>query len=407
MRRWLGRRAGLGPRSTASRRRGGTATSPPSGGRPGSPRSGVPEGRDADSMRRPSSFWRGAVGCPGRDRPRVLDVRRVWRRSSAVVALAFGSVDFALDVGADENDDSLTYARQHVSSLAVARAGLTAPIDGVTVDVDDVDLRPAAHGPGPRQLGFSGKLCIHPARSNRSTMDSRPSAEETAWAARVLERRSVPAGTLRAFRVDGRMVDRPVLPCAASRPGRLPHEGGRSWTPLDGITVVALEQAVAAPFATRQLADLGARVIKVERPGAGDFARDYDRSVLGQASYFVWLNRGKESSRARPQDAERPGGAGHDLVDEADVLVQNLAPGAVDRLGLDAATLRARPPELIHCSISGYGAERPLRHEEGLRPAGAVRDRAARARPAPRRSRPRSASPSPTSPPGCTPTPAS
>jgi len=104
--------------------------------------------------------------------------------------------------------------------------------------------------------------------------------------------------------------------------------------PLDGITVVALEQAVAAPFATRQLADLGARVIKVERPGAGDFARDYDHSVHGQASYFVWLNRGKESIELDLKDADGQAVLTA-LLGRADVLVQNLAPGAAERLGLN------------------------------------------------------------------------
>ena len=128
--------------------------------------------------------------------------------------------------------------------------------------------------------------------------------------------------------------------------------------PLEGLTVVALEHAVAAPFTTRHLADLGARVIKVERPGVGDFAREYDRSVHGQASYFVWLNRGKESIELDlKSDADL--GLLLTILDTADVLVQNLLPGAVERLGLDAATLRARRPELIHCSISGYGADGP------------------------------------------------
>jgi len=128
--------------------------------------------------------------------------------------------------------------------------------------------------------------------------------------------------------------------------------------PLDGITVVALEHAVAAPFTTRHLADLGARVLKVERPGTGDFAREYDRSVHGEASYFVWLNRGKESIELDLKSASDLALL-HAMLDHADVLVQNLLPGAVDRLGLDAGTLRARRPELIHCSISGYGAEGP------------------------------------------------
>jgi itaconate CoA-transferase len=128
--------------------------------------------------------------------------------------------------------------------------------------------------------------------------------------------------------------------------------------PLDGLLVVALEQAVAAPFATRQLADLGARVIKIERAGAGDFARGYDTSVLGQASYFVWLNRGKESVEL---DVKSPGGqqALAALLARADVFVQNLAPGAAERLGLDAAGLLARHRRLICCSVSGYGPDGP------------------------------------------------
>lgn len=129
--------------------------------------------------------------------------------------------------------------------------------------------------------------------------------------------------------------------------------------PLEGITVVALEQAVAAPFATRQLADLGARVIKVERH-AGDFARGYDETVNGMSSYFVWLNRGKESITLDVKDPDD-----RDLLEtmlsRADVFVQNLAPGAADRLGLDEDGLRRRHPRLITCSITGYGDEGPYR----------------------------------------------
>jgi itaconate CoA-transferase len=128
--------------------------------------------------------------------------------------------------------------------------------------------------------------------------------------------------------------------------------------PLEGLLVVALEQAVAAPFATRQLADLGARVIKIERAGAGDFARGYDTSVLGQASYFVWLNRGKESVEldVKSDDGRAVMAA---LLARADVFVQNLAPGAAERLGLDAAGLLARHRRLICCSVSGYGPDGP------------------------------------------------
>lgn len=130
--------------------------------------------------------------------------------------------------------------------------------------------------------------------------------------------------------------------------------------PLDGVTVVALEQAVAAPFATRQLADLGARVIKVERPGAGDFARAYDGAVNGLSSHFVWLNRSKESLTL---DLKRPEAAGvmDKLLARADVFVQNLAPGAAERLGLGTAAVRAARPRLIVCSLSGYGASGPYR----------------------------------------------
>jgi itaconate CoA-transferase len=131
-----------------------------------------------------------------------------------------------------------------------------------------------------------------------------------------------------------------------------------SSLPLAGLVVVALEQAVAAPFATRQLADLGARVIKIERAGSGDFARAYDESVLGQSSYFVWLNRGKESIELDVK-SERGRQVLAALLAGADIFVQNLAPGAAGRLGLDAGALRARHPRLICCSVSGYGPDGP------------------------------------------------
>jgi crotonobetainyl-CoA:carnitine CoA-transferase CaiB-like acyl-CoA transferase len=128
--------------------------------------------------------------------------------------------------------------------------------------------------------------------------------------------------------------------------------------PLEGLLVVALEQAVAVPFATRQLADLGARVIKIERPGPGDFARGYDTTVRGQASYFVWLNRGKESVAL---DVKSAGGAQTlaALLAGADVFLQNLGPGAAGRLGLAADDLLARHPRLICGTVSGYGADGP------------------------------------------------
>ena len=128
--------------------------------------------------------------------------------------------------------------------------------------------------------------------------------------------------------------------------------------PLDGITVVGLEQVIAGPFCTRQLAELGARVIKIERPGGGDAARGYDRTVQGLSSHFVWVNRSKESLAL---DVKHPDAKEVllRLVSKADVFVQNLAPGAAERLGLGAAELRAKHPKLIWCGISGYGPAGP------------------------------------------------
>ena len=133
--------------------------------------------------------------------------------------------------------------------------------------------------------------------------------------------------------------------------------------PLDGITVVALEQAIAAPFCTRQLADLGARVIKIERPGSGDFARAYDTRVRGLSSHFVWSNRSKQSltldlKHPQAQAVLAP------LLARADVLVQNLAPGAAARLGLSFDALQPRHPRLIVCDISGYGDDGPYRDKK-------------------------------------------
>ena len=148
---------------------------------------------------------------------------------------------------------------------------------------------------------------------------------------------------------------------------QIPMDGGRansknahtmSSKPLAGIVVVALEQAVAAPYCSSRLADAGARVIKIERPG-GDFARGYDTAVHGESSYFVWINRGKESVQldlALKEDKARL----HALVAAADVFIQNLAPGAAARLGFGSAPLRVQDPRLITCDISGYGEAGPL-----------------------------------------------
>ncbi len=133
--------------------------------------------------------------------------------------------------------------------------------------------------------------------------------------------------------------------------------------PLDHITVVSLEHAIAAPLCTRHLADLGARVIKVERPGGGDFARAYDQRARGLASHFVWVNRSKESL-ALDLKQDQALAALKRLIGRADVLVQNLAPGATARMGLDAASLRAQHPRLIVCDISGYGQDGPYRDKK-------------------------------------------
>src|SRR5437660_3644379 len=133
--------------------------------------------------------------------------------------------------------------------------------------------------------------------------------------------------------------------------------------PLEHITVVAVEQAVAAPFATRHLADLGARVIKIERPDGGDFARGYDAAVNGLSSHFVWLNRSKESLTL---DLKQPEASDilEQLLAGADAFIHNLAPGAAGRLGFGAERLREEYPQLIICGISGYGFTGPYRDKK-------------------------------------------
>jgi itaconate CoA-transferase len=135
-------------------------------------------------------------------------------------------------------------------------------------------------------------------------------------------------------------------------------EGNKSLLPLEGVRVLALEQAVAGPLCTRHLADMGADVVKVERPGGGDFARRYDTSVKGLSSYFVWLNRGKRSFTLDMKHS-----SAHDILERliarSDVVVQNLGPGAIDRLGFAPETLRKKYPRLVICSISGYGSSGP------------------------------------------------
>lgn len=134
--------------------------------------------------------------------------------------------------------------------------------------------------------------------------------------------------------------------------------------PLDGVTVVSLEHAIAAPFATRQLADLGARVIKIERPGSGDFARGYDERVRGMASHFVWTNRSKESLTLDVKHPESQAILKRLIAERADVVVQNLAPGAAARLGLSYEVLAKAKPSIIVCDISGYGGDGPYRDKK-------------------------------------------
>src|SRR4051812_42376973 len=149
------------------------------------------------------------------------------------------------------------------------------------------------------------------------------------------------------------------VPPAAPRTRHARRE--RDVSPLKGITVVTLEHAIAAPLCTRHLADLGARVIKVERPGVGDFARGYDERVNGLASHFVWTNRSKESLTLDVKHPEARAILKRLITEQADVVVQNLAPGAAARLGLSYEALSADKPEIIVCDISGYGSDGPYR----------------------------------------------
>lgn len=168
------------------------------------------------------------------------------------------------------------------------------------------------------------------------------------------------SSTLRSLRTARLLTKSPAL---ASRRYSTPASSGHRPPPLAGVTVVSLEQAIAAPFCTRQLADLGARVIKVERPGVGDFARHYDTRVNGLASHFMWTNRSKESL-ALDLKEKKDHAVLMKLLERADVLVQNLAPGAAARLGLSHEALKDKHPSLIVCDISGYGQDGPYRDKK-------------------------------------------
>jgi itaconate CoA-transferase len=156
-----------------------------------------------------------------------------------------------------------------------------------------------------------------------------------------------------------------VLRDSGTSPEAAHTAGGSRERPLDGVRVVALEQALAGPLCSRHLADLGADVIKVERRGGGDLARRYDTSVRGMSSYFVWLNRNK---RSLTLDLKRPAAIAilEKLISRSDVFVQNLAPGAIERMGLGVSLLRERYPSLVICSISGYGRGGPYEHRKAF-----------------------------------------
>ena len=284
-------------------------------------------------------------------------------RCPGVSRLAFGSIDFAAEMNAAHDDESLMTARSALV-LASRTAAKPAPVDDVT-PVLDGPAGAARDAARARRMGFRGKLCIHPAQI-RAVAGAFMSIEAEVPQAREIITAADPSVTGADPNCGGRLSDKPAVGEARrvlARPAAVPTSyadvgPGAAALPLAGITVVALEQAVAVPFASRQLADLGARVIKIERPGDGDFARGYDRSVLGQASYFVWLNRGKESVELDVKSATGRAVLAA-LLAEADVFMQNLAPGAADRLGLSADQLREQHPRLICCSVSGYGAGGP------------------------------------------------
>jgi itaconate CoA-transferase len=174
----------------------------------------------------------------------------------------------------------------------------------------------------------------------------------------------LPAIPISSRRLISTSTSNPAQPLAFSPAQPIPSTATPSTLPLAGLTVVTLEQAIAAPFCTRQLADLGARVIKVERPGGGDFARDYDTRVNGLSSHFTWVNRSKESlalDLKNPSDLEVLKKL---IATKVDVVVQNLAPGASERLGLGYEKLKELRPGVIVCDISGYGSDGPYRDKK-------------------------------------------
>src|SRR5512143_3015104 len=215
---------------------------------------------------------------------------------------------------------------------------------------------------GPAAPRRTWRSCWRPTRrGKRPTRACSSTAASASPANTMSSASSVRRGSTRSHRFRPTSSS-PTWPstCSACRVRSEPENAVR---PLEGITVVTLEHAIAAPFCTRQLADLGARVIKIERPGVGDFARAYDERVRGLASHFVWTNRSKESLTLDVKHAEAAAILDK-LVARADVVVQNLAPGAAARLGLSYEALHERYPRLVVCDISGYGPDGPYRDKK-------------------------------------------
>jgi itaconate CoA-transferase len=323
----------------------------------------VPEAEDPDVLAALGRGLRPGIGLLAliETAAGVLRARAI-ARCPAVSRLALGSIDFDAEINAAYDNEALLTARSALV-LASRAAAKPAPVDGVTSVLDGPEgaARDAARA---RRMGFRGKLCIQPAQIQAVAGAFMPAEAEVAQTREIIV--TADLSVTRAGPSGGRLIDKPVvgearrvLADSAAVPSSYADVGpAASVLPLAGITVVALEQAVAVPFASRQLADLGARVIKIERPGDGDFARGYDRSVLGQASYFVWLNRGKESVELDVKSANGRAALAA-LLAGADVFMQNLAPGAADRLGFSVDQLCERHPRLICCSASGYGAGGP------------------------------------------------
>lgn len=288
--------------------------------------------------------------------------------SVRISKLAFGAEDFMLDMNISEgNETELLYARSKLVEVSKA-ANIDPPIDTVFTNFEDVEGLKRSSMLAKR-LGFQGKLVIHPNQLSTVNKVFSPTLEEIKKARKIVEAydKSIELGK-GAIQLDGDMIDIPISERARkilSSASMLESESlaqqntrRNKVLPLEGITIVSIEQAIAAPFATRQLADLGARVIKIERPKTGDFARNYDHTVKGLSSHFVWCNRSKESI-VLDLKSEQGKEALNRLLKKTDVFVHNLTPGAFERMGFIPEQLIEKYPKLIVCSLSGYGKGGP------------------------------------------------